>query len=87
MSDTGVGGESQVAGTRIDTLNGFVVITAAVSALGGFLFGLDTITLTGLFWFYGVFAALGTIFVIRRVPETKGKSLEVVSKELAERAS
>jgi sugar porter (SP) family MFS transporter len=46
-----------------------------------------TITPTGMFWFYGLFAILGIIFVLRRVPETKGKTLEEVSEELASRAA
>jgi hypothetical protein len=46
-----------------------------------------TITPTGMFWFYGLFAILGIVFVLRRVPETKGKTLEEVSDELASRAA
>ena len=45
------------------------------------------VTPTGMFWFYGLFAILGIVFVLRWVPETKGKTLEEVSDELANRAA
>jgi hypothetical protein len=39
-----------------------------------------------VFWFYGFIAIAGIAFDLRRVPETKGKTLEDVSDELASRA-
>jgi len=30
----------------------------------------------GAFWFFAVWCAMGLVFVVKRVPETKGKSLE-----------
>lgn len=37
----------------------------------------------GTFWCYGVFCALGFLFILKRVPETKGRSLEDIERELA----
>jgi len=34
------------------------------------------------FLIYGLFALLGLIFIIRKIPETKGKSLEELEKQL-----
>jgi len=36
----------------------------------------------GTFWLYGIICLMGGIFVIVKVPETKGKSLEELEKEL-----
>ena len=36
----------------------------------------------GTFWIYGVICLLGFVFIWRRVPETKNKSLEEIEKEL-----
>jgi SP family sugar porter-like MFS transporter len=36
----------------------------------------------GTFWLYGVICVLGFIFIKKRLPETKGKSLEEIEKEL-----
>jgi uncharacterized membrane protein len=43
---------------------------------------LATFTLGGVFSFYVVMCALAIVFVYLVVPETKGKSLEEISKEL-----
>lgn len=43
---------------------------------------LDTIGNAATFLIYGVFAVVGFVFVIRLLPETKGKSLEEIEKEL-----
>jgi SP family xylose:H+ symportor-like MFS transporter len=39
--------------------------------------------LTGTFWLFAVICFAGFLFVLRFVPETKGKSLEEIEKELA----
>jgi SP family sugar porter-like MFS transporter len=38
---------------------------------------------SGTFWLYGVICVLGLIFIYYKLPETKGKSLEEIEKELA----
>lgn len=37
---------------------------------------------SGTFWLYGVICILGFWFIIKKLPETKGKSLEQIEKEL-----
>lgn len=53
-------------------------INSAVSAGVQFVFPweLSTIGSTATFLIYGIFAAIGLIFIIFKLPETKGKSLE-----------
>jgi SP family sugar porter-like MFS transporter len=36
----------------------------------------------GTFWLYGIICLLGFVFVKKNLPETKGKSLEEIEKEL-----
>jgi len=43
---------------------------------------LDTLGNATTFLIYGVFAVLGLVFIVRVLPETKGKSLEQLEKEL-----
>jgi SP family sugar porter-like MFS transporter len=38
----------------------------------------------GTFWLYGVICVLGFIFIKKRLPETKGKSLEEIENELTQ---
>ena len=35
----------------------------------------------GTFWLYGLICALGYVFIMKMLPETKGKSLEEIEKE------
>ena len=37
---------------------------------------------SGTFWLYGCICLLGFLFILRRLPETKGKSLEEIEREL-----
>lgn len=43
---------------------------------------LDTIGSAGTFLIYGLFAAIGLVFIIKVIPETKGKSLEEIESQL-----
>jgi Sugar (and other) transporter len=40
---------------------------------------------TGLFWIYGAFGVAGLVYLIRYLPETKGRTLEQVEDELRRR--
>jgi sugar porter (SP) family MFS transporter len=75
-----VRGKGAAAGAFTHWVLDFVIASTVLTLIA-------TITPTGMFWFYGLFAILGIIFVLRRVPETKGKTLEEVSEELAGRAA
>ena len=75
-----VRGKGAAAGAFTHWVLDFVIASTVLTLIA-------TITPTGMFWFYGLFAILGIIFVLRRVPETKGKTLEEVSDELASRAA
>jgi len=37
---------------------------------------------SGTFWLYGIICIIGFIFILKRLPETKGKSLEMIEREL-----
>lgn len=39
---------------------------------------------SGTFWLYGGICLAGFFFILRRLPETKGKSLEQIEKEITE---
>jgi sugar porter (SP) family MFS transporter len=43
------------------------------------------VTETGLFWIYGAFGVAGLVYLIRYLPETKGRTLEQVEDELRSR--
>lgn len=60
------------------------LINSAVSFLIQWVFPweLETIGSAGTFALYGVFAVLGFLFIIRVIPETKGKSLEELEAQL-----
>jgi sugar porter (SP) family MFS transporter len=75
-----VRGKGAAAGAFTHWVLGFIIASTVLTLIA-------TITPTGMFWFYGLFALLGILFVLRRVPETKGKTLEEVADELAARAA
>lgn len=60
------------------------LINSAVSFLVQWIFPweLDTLGSSTTFLIYGLFAALGLIFIVRVIPETKGKSLEEIEAQL-----
>lgn len=37
---------------------------------------------SGTFWMYGIISAAGFVFIFKKLPETKGKSLEEIEKEI-----
>jgi SP family arabinose:H+ symporter-like MFS transporter len=43
---------------------------------------LDTVGSAGTFLIYGIFMAIGLVFIIKMIPETKGKSLEELEAQL-----
>ena len=43
-------------------------------------------TETGLFWLYAAFGIAGLVFLHRRLPETKGRSLEEIDRSLRSQA-
>jgi hypothetical protein len=42
----------------------------------------DAITPTGLFWLYGALGIAGLLFLLRFLPETKGRTLEEINADL-----
>lgn len=76
---TEVRGKGSAAGAVTHWTLDFIIASTVLTLI-------NLITPTGLFWFYGLFAALALVFIWRRVPETKDRTLEQVSEALAERA-
>jgi SP family sugar porter-like MFS transporter len=37
---------------------------------------------SGTFWLYGIISVLGFVFIYKKLPETKGKSLEEIEEEI-----
>jgi MFS family permease len=72
---------NRIRGTAISFVG---LINSAVSFLVQWIFPwqLDHLGSALTFLIYGVFAALGLIFIVRFIPETKGKSLEELEKQL-----
>jgi MFS family permease len=62
------------------------LINSSIAFLVTFLFPweLETVGIANTFLIYGLFAACGVVFVIRLMPETKGRSLEQLERDLVE---
>ncbi len=75
-----VRGKGAAAGAMTHWVFDFIIASTVL-----YLF--NSITPTGTFWLYGAFVVVGIIFLWRRLPETKGRTLEEVSEDLAKRAS
>ena len=62
------------------------LINSSIAFLVTFLFPweLETVGIASTFLIYGLFAACGVVFVIRLMPETKGRSLEQLERDLVE---
>jgi MFS family permease len=65
------------------------LINSAISFLVQWIFPweLETLGSSTTFLIYGLFAALGLIFIVRKVPETKGRSLEELEELLVKNPS
>jgi len=72
---------NNIRGTAISFVG---LINSAVAFLVTFLFPweLENIGNAGTFLIYGIFAVIGLVFVMRILPETKGRSLEELEQEL-----
>jgi SP family sugar porter-like MFS transporter len=42
----------------------------------------NLLKVSGTFWLYGLICILGFWFIMKRLPETRGKSLEEIEKEM-----
>jgi sugar porter (SP) family MFS transporter len=75
---------NNIRGTAISFV-GF--INSAVSFLVQFVFPWELAKLgsTGTFFLYGIFALIGLVFIMKLLPETKGKSLEELEAILVKR--
>jgi MFS family permease len=65
---------------------GFINSLVSFSVQLVFPWELATLGTAGTFLIYGIFGALGLVFVLIRVPETKGKSLEELENILVKKA-
>ena len=43
---------------------------------------INALTPTGLFWLYGVFGVIGLVYLYRKLPETKNRTLEDIESSL-----
>lgn len=44
------------------------------------------LNVSGTFWLYGIICIIGFFFILKRLPETKGKSLEMIERELTKQS-
>ena len=75
---TAVRGKASSVGTMTHWALDFVISISVLTLI-------ETVTETGLFWLYGVLGLIGLVFLYRKLPETKGRSLEDIEKSLQNR--
>jgi sugar porter (SP) family MFS transporter len=75
---TAVRGKAGSLGTTAHWSLDFVVALTVLSIIG-------IATETGLFWLYAAFGIAGFLFLYRKLPETKGRTLEEIDRSLRER--
>jgi len=72
---TAVRGEAASAGTVTHWGLDFLVSVSVLTII-------QLVTETGLFWLYGALGIAGLVYLARRLPETKGRSLEDIERSL-----
>lgn len=72
-----VRGKAQQFGTNTHWILDFVISMTTLTLI-------STLTATGLFWMFGLFGIIGMVTLFKIMPETKGRSLERIEKELTE---
>ena len=72
---TAVRGEAASAGTVTHWGLDFLVSISVLTII-------ELVTETGLFWLYGALGIAGLVYLARRLPETKGRSLEDIERSL-----
>ncbi len=75
---TAIRGKAGSLGTMTHWGLDFVVALTVLTIIG-------LITETGLFWLYATFSIAGFLFLQRKLPETKNRSLEEIERSLRER--
>ena len=75
---TAVRGKAGSLGTTTHWGLDFVVALTVLSIIG-------IATETGLFWLYAAFGIAGFVFLYRKLPETKGRTLEEIDRSLRDR--
>lgn len=76
---TAVRGKAASAGTVTHWGLDFLVSISVLTII-------NAVTETGLFWLYGVLGIFGLVYLARKLPETKGRSLEDIERSLRGRA-
>ncbi len=62
----------------------FALWVACMIVAYTFLYLIQWLDFSGTFWLYGLICVMGFVVVLTRLPETKGKSLEQIERELAD---
>ncbi|HLP16540.1 MAG TPA: sugar porter family MFS transporter [Bacteroidota bacterium] len=73
---------NRVRGTAMSVAT-FALWTACFILTYSFPLLNETLRASGTFWLYGLICAMGFGYILKQLPETKGKSLETIEHELA----